>query len=538
MVVPPAHAQIGESQASSLRAMIDEMIDEGEPGVAVGVVIDGDVAMTHYAGLANLDVPSDIGPKTRFNIASVAKQFTALMVLDLASSGQIDLSEDFRTYLPTALPEVEQRISVNQLLTHTSGIRDIYDLWAVTGVTWYERPFRNRDVMALLNRQTSLNFEPGTNYWYSNSNYVILAQMVARVTGERFDKYAAEFFSARNMPSTGVKNRYGDIVPSLARAYGNWSGWFENAAIANTHGDGFLFTTLPDQLRWETQVWGNDPTLSAEVIATSQKPIDGMFTQTYGYGLEMGSYKGLPTVYHVGSTGGYNAYTLRFPSKKMSIVVMGNTTQVGVVGLGNGIADELLESSFTVEATFPPRPEVVSELKSVDDYLGLYELDSGTFLRLVIRDGDLFREIEGRDPVRMVPDEGNLFDYETIPGLKLALMTDDEGERSIGLFSPDQAPQLGTPLTEAPSGDRYRKGLEGTYVNDETDTEIVLEHKEDDTFIMTKNGRARNATLVSEGYLIWNGYRIRVQRRGSRKPYGLIVDNGRARNIRFDRQRD
>ncbi|MEM9233754.1 MAG: serine hydrolase domain-containing protein, partial [Pseudomonadota bacterium] len=86
--------------ATSIRNLVDELIEDGAPGYAVGVVIDDRIVFSHYAGLANLDTPTPIDARSRFNIASVAKQFTALMILDLVESGQVDLSEDFRTYLP------------------------------------------------------------------------------------------------------------------------------------------------------------------------------------------------------------------------------------------------------------------------------------------------------------------------------------------------------------------------------------------------------------------------------------------------------
>ena len=247
-------AGLDAGSASSIRDLMDELIGENEPGYAVGVVIDDQVVFSHYAGLALLDTPTPIDERTRFNIASVAKQYTALMILDLAKSGRLDTTKDFRTYLPDAMPEVERRISVNQLLTHTSGIRDVYDLLFLTNATWYETDFSNRTAQELLDSQVDLNFPPGSEHQYSNSNYILLAEIIEEVTGEPFHSYATSFLNARGMENSSVRRRQGEVIPRLARAYTDWgSGWIEFPDIASTQGDGYLYSTLPDQLRWETQ---------------------------------------------------------------------------------------------------------------------------------------------------------------------------------------------------------------------------------------------------------------------------------------------
>ncbi|MEQ8435464.1 MAG: serine hydrolase domain-containing protein [Oceanicaulis sp.] len=518
----------------AIAALIDQAVGSDAPGVAVGVVRDGEIVITHASGLADLSNPAPLTVRSRFNIASNAKQFTALMILELAEAGQVELSEDFRTYLPDAMPNVRERITVEQLLGHTSGVRDIYDLWALTGVTWYERPYSNRDAMALLNRQTALNFAPGSQYGYSNSNYILLAELIAAVTDQRFHAHARAFFDARGMQATGVRRRYGVVLPDLARAYGNWDGWLEDPALANLQGDGFLFSTLEDQLHWERQVQGAEPSLSRDLIDRSQGPIPGSAHANYGYGLEFGVYRGLPITFHVGSTGGYNAYTLRFPAQNTSIVVMGNTTEVGVVQLGRQVADLILETAFGENPPFPDRPETVNPDHDRGSALGFYEFDSGTLVSIVERDGELYREIEGSDPVRLIAEGGNIYRYESNPGLRVAFETTADGRRRFDLFAAFQAPQGARQIDDAPEGDSYRRSLEGRFVNAETDTIIELRHVAGDEFEMIKNGRSRTAALIAQDYLAWNNYRIRVEQSGGRAQ-ALSVDNNRIRSVAFSR---
>lgn len=529
---------IEPSTAAEMRGLIDGLIGENEPGYAVGVVIDGEVAFTHYAGLSNLDTPTPIDERTRFNIASVAKQYTALMVLELIQSGQLSLDRSIQSYLPDALPGIEQPITLAQLLTHTSGLRDVYDLFFLTNATWYETDFDNGTALGLLENQTELNFEPGTDHIYSNSNYILLAALIEDVTGEPFPAYADAFFAERGMSGTTARRRAGVVIPRLARAYNDWgSGWLEFTDIANTSGDGFVYATLPDQLHWERQVWGNDATLPESLIETSQAPLTDEYP-AYGFGLEFGFYRGVPITYHEGATGSYNSYTLRFPDQKVSIITMGNTGQVNAVGLGWRIADAVMGDVLTDAAAYPTGPDTIESPGAVGDYLGLYELEGGDFIRLTERDGELFREMEWRDPVRLIPDEGNVFTYASNANLKLALGRTATGEHEFTLYMPNVAPRTATRIAALPIEESYPMSVEGTFFNDETQTEIILQHVENTEYTMIKNGRPRTLELVGRDYLVWNSYRITVLRGETGEATGLSVDRGRIRNVSFDRVAD
>jgi len=529
---------LDEERSAELRALIDEQIAADTPGYAVGVVIDDEIVFTHYAGLALLDTPTPIDARTRFNIASVAKQYTALMVLDLAHAGRVSLSQDVRTYLPDALPGIEATITLEHLITHTSGIRDVYDLLFITNATWYETDFDNQAAMTLLAAQTGLNFTPGAEHQYSNSNYILLAELISAVTGEPFHAYATAFLHQRGMTDTSVRRRAGVVVPRLARAYADWgSGWLEFPDIANTQGDGFVFATLPDQLAWERQVWGHDVTLPEALIAQSQRPLEGVSYQGYGYGVEFGRYRGLETVFHEGATGSYNAYTVRFPGSKTSIVTMGNTGQVNAVNLAYQLAQIILADAFVdAPASYPAGPERLDAFTGIDEFVGLYQLDSGTRMRLVSREGALFREIEWREPVRMIYEQANMFRYETSPELKLVLTRSEQGVPELALYAPTQPPQFGVWIEPAPQTPDYAASVEGVFYNPETRTEIILEHVQGAEYTMIKNDRPRTLELIGRDYLVWNDYQIRVLRDETGRANGLNVDRNRARNVRFDRR--
>ena len=244
--------------SEAITKILYQRASDETPGMAVGIVKDGTIVYEHYIGYADLIHKVKITKDTRFNIASNAKQFTALCILTLIEQGKISLEDDIRKYLPELHKDIEDRITISNLLTHTSGVRDYCDLLALQGKTWWKQFIDNGDAMELLQGQKDLNFKPGTEYMYSNSNYIILTEIVKKVTGQEFSEFAKTLFEALDMPSTGFLTQYTAVIPNKARPYGNWDGWQEEPTITEVHGDGALFTTLPDQLKWEQIVQDNN----------------------------------------------------------------------------------------------------------------------------------------------------------------------------------------------------------------------------------------------------------------------------------------
>jgi CubicO group peptidase (beta-lactamase class C family) len=159
-----------KKQLRLLDSIATQDVPPSAPGIATAILKGGKVVYEKYAGYANLSDSSLINPSTRFNIASNGKQFTALALLNLIERKKLRLSDDIRIFLPSLFPQLKDKITVQSLLNHTSGIRDCYDLWSLMGYTWWEKTFSNKDVLSLLEKQQDLNFKPNSSYLYSNTN--------------------------------------------------------------------------------------------------------------------------------------------------------------------------------------------------------------------------------------------------------------------------------------------------------------------------------------------------------------------------------
>ncbi|MEM6297941.1 MAG: serine hydrolase domain-containing protein [Bacteroidota bacterium] len=527
---------------AALRTKIDDEVKqyvEGvSPGIAVGIVKGGEVVYQNYLGYANLEHQIKIDEKTRFNIASNAKQFTALCILRLCEEGKISLDDDFREYLPNLYKNIKEEITISNLLTHTSGIRDYCDLYALTGRTWWKHFDDNDDVIELLEAQTDLNFKPNTEYLYSNSNYILLAQIVTEVMGKDFHKLAKDMFESMGMDHTAFVHHYARPIPHKADPYGNWGGWRKEATITEFHGDGALFTTLPDQLRWEQIVQQNNgEALPQEIIEKSQLPIKRAFTQGYGYGLFFDKRKELNYVFHDGVTGAYNATFLRFPTQKISIVVMGNNRNIIANNVAWGIAYHLLGLTAD-ERLYPANPDKTEELAQIQDVLGAYkgEGEDGTMIKIVERNGALYREIYQRDPVKLVHEKESLFEYETIQGLKMNFRNIGKQNQCFTLYRSSQRPSTYYKFSSLIADDFSKTALNGTFYNSDTDTKIILKYVEGDTYTLIKNGQERKAVLLLQDYLrMMDSYEIRVIRDKYDKIIGLNVKNNRIKNVIFEK---
>jgi CubicO group peptidase (beta-lactamase class C family) len=251
---------LSPKQIQRLDSIATQDVPSNAPGIATAIIQNGMLIYEKVAGYADLTDSSKIDKTTRFNIASNGKQFTALAILTLIHQKKLKFSDDIRKWLPSLYPNSKEKITVQHLLNHTSGIRDCYDLWSLQGYTWWKKTFNNTDVLNLIEKQTDLNFAPNTQYLYSNTNYILLALIIEKVTGKPFVAFTNELFKALNMPNTSFEPDYTNIRGKIARAYFNFNTWTTYKWIWNVCGDGNIFSTLEDQIQWEKLVQGKGNT--------------------------------------------------------------------------------------------------------------------------------------------------------------------------------------------------------------------------------------------------------------------------------------
>ncbi|MCH2197208.1 MAG: beta-lactamase family protein [Flavobacteriales bacterium] len=521
--------QINTAQA--IQNIVEQSVNEDDPGAALGIVKDGEILHEFYFGKANLDHHIDVDENTRFNIASNCKQFTALCILKLMEEGRLKLEEDFRTYIPGMLENIEQTITINHLISHTSGIRDVYGLYALHGQSWWKLFIDNDDAIDMLKSQKDLNFLPGEQFLYSNSNYLILAEIVEVITEERFSDYAKAMFQDLGMESTEFLRYYSLIVPNKAKAYGDWgSGWRECPAVASVHGDGSLYTTLHDQLIWEQTIQQNNGSkLSKDLINLSQSNI----YENHGFGTVSGIDRGVDYIYHNGATCAYNANFLRLPEEGISIVVMSNGARATAEYISWQVAELLVDFEENEVIEYPAKPAAIERLRNKESVVGTYQHEDGTIIRITLKNDTLSREMYQRDPIALISEKGGLFEYSTITDLMLNFENIGASNQQFTIYKATQAPSTYHKIPDVEESNYNLAEVVGEYYNDETDTQIIIKHIEEDLFAITKNGKEREAVMMSPDRFRMNNYVITTTRNDRNEVTGLLATKERIVNVTF-----
>ncbi len=326
----------------------------------------GEVVYQRAFGQANREwsVPNTLD--TRFNIASLSKQFTAVLILRLVNEGRLDLEGTISDYLPEYRSDVGRRITLHHLLTHQSGIPNYTSLPYV----WSDSLTQRYSTEDLIRRFGSLDpeFEPGAHYRYSNTGYLLLAAIAERVAGESFNVLLTQqVLTPLGLRQTGVDDR-STLVEKRAFGYEKTTQGFRPVAgmyMKNLLGAGNLYSTAEDLFRWD-QAWYTTTLLSEKAIKTLVKSYTETnatwippYASTYGYGvglteIPLTKKKSVPMVFHSGHIKGFSSFYARFPEDQQAVIMLSNTGGVSTTRM-NTVSVEVLKVLHGLPHALPER---------------------------------------------------------------------------------------------------------------------------------------------------------------------------------------
>ncbi len=356
------------SRPSDVPAAIDERAvdslfaqwnSDSTPGCAVGAMQGGALRLAKGYGMADLASGVPLGPGTVMGVASLSKQFTAAAVALLAEEGRVDPDAEIQAWL-REFPAYQAPIRVRDLLHHTSGLRDYLSMIGLAGGNAEGRIPRSV-ALGLIMRQRAVNGVPGQVSLYSNTNYYLLGEIVARAASMDFRRFMhTRIFAPLGMRSTRFA-RDGETVPGQAESYrlGD-DGALEQVALPGMlFAEGGAYSTIEDLARWEAQFHaprlGPEPArlirrLRSRGTSAGGQPID------YGWGTQFGEYRGAATEAHGGTWGGFRSYFLRVPSHQAAFAVLCNQLEISPFQLTRRLADIYLGSRLAPQAEPPPPP--------------------------------------------------------------------------------------------------------------------------------------------------------------------------------------
>ena len=317
-----------------------------KPGYAIGVYGDGQILFQAGYGVANFDYDIPIKPESVFDICSVSKQFTAACIVILQDQGKLAIDDPVKKYIPE-LPEYPGKtITLRHLLNHTSGIRDYLTLIALAGGS-FDDYFTEEMGLDIIKRQKELNFQPGEEYLYSNSGYLLLAVVVRRVSGMSIGDFChKEIFEPLGMTNTFVYEDGYRIVKNRAIGYAEYKGQYvrEHHVDFVIGGDGQVYTTVEDFFKWSENL--RDPKIGGETFMDElliQGVLNDGETLDYALGIVHGEYEGLKTIAHGGAWGGFRAYFVQFPLEDRAIAVFSNLSSANPRAKAFEVADIILK---------------------------------------------------------------------------------------------------------------------------------------------------------------------------------------------------
>jgi CubicO group peptidase (beta-lactamase class C family) len=536
-----------EARVDSLFAELDS---PASPGVAVVVVREGEVLLRKGYGSANLEYQRPITPSTVFDIASVSKQFAGMAISMLVEAGAISLEDDVRDYIPE-LPDFGHTITLDHLVHHTSGLRDWPGTLAVAG-------WRMDDVIAfdqildMAFSQEDLNFIPGAEYTYSNTGFNLLAEVVARVTGQTFREWTHEnLFVPLEMTNTHFQDDHTEVVPNRAYGYSRGPDGTYAAVpdLLTALGSSSLFTTVDDLAKWVTNFDTHTVGGSSVIERMRSRGVlnDGSEI-AYAFGVSIGEYKGRPTVSHGGSWAAFRTYLLHFPEESLGVVVLANHDSFNSTANAQAVADIYLESGPGVQEPGgpeegPPADSVDTEAPAVEldasllaEYEGVYKLGPGWYVA-ISRHGDGLRAqatAEGFFPMEARSETG--FWVEGY-GASITFLRGDTGSVDRLEYRGVTAPRVGDLGAGSPTS---LGEFAGTFFSDELDTEYQIA-VEDGALVVhhRRHGTLRFFSAWRDDFRssAWFIRSLEFTRGEDGAVTGFLINGGeRVRNLRFEKR--
>ncbi len=339
-LAPVAIAQSAPLDKQRMIQVIQNYVDNKSFMGDVLVAKGDHIVLKAAYGYADLEwsIPNTVD--TKFRIGSLTKQFTAAAILLLQERGKLNVNEPIKTYLPD-VPDAWRKVTVDNLLTHTSGIPNFT---GAPGFNAYERQNHTPQESIALVQDKPLDFEPGTKFYYSNTNYVLLGEIIEHVSGMPYASFLRQnIFIPAGMTETGV-DVDSAILPERAQGYDSTPDGFRHAdAISMTvpFSAGFLYSTVGDLLKWERALFAGK-VISAASLRSMTTPKLG----DYGMGLFIRTADGHPLITHDGTIQGFESSLNYYPEQQLTIVVLGNVrtlaprkiaAQLGKVAFGEKV---------------------------------------------------------------------------------------------------------------------------------------------------------------------------------------------------------
>ncbi|MDC8003369.1 serine hydrolase [Aureisphaera galaxeae] len=453
-------------QAQSLTSTLDNLLNENYPpelpGATVLVAEKGKVIYRKAFGMANLELDVAMRPEHVFEIGSITKQFTTVSILMLMEEGKLSLTDEITKFMPD-YPTNGKKITVHHLMNHTSGIKSYTEMQS-----FFSRAREDMSPTELIDvfKNEPMDFDPGEQYHYNNSAYIILGHIIEVVS----EKTYAEFIEERIFEPLKMKDSYygshSTIIKNRADGYQPTENGYRNAdylSLTLPYAAGSIMSNVDDMLKWQQALHNNTliSEKSKQLAFTNYKLNDGKPIY-YGYGFSVDEVNGTPSIEHGGGIFGYETYAIYVPSKDLYAVILTNKNGRGPTDITIEVAAHALGTPYAKTSQ-----KKVSE-KEMKQWVGTYQFDNDVIRYITFQDGSLYSEREGSQNLKLnalgndefaFEDSFTTYAFRTENGKKVALFKSRIREGK-GVETDKARPAEKQAITLAPD---ILKRYEGTY---------------------------------------------------------------------------
>ncbi len=451
----------GQSLENRVDAILEAVYAPDTPGVTALIAKNGNVLYRKAFGKSNLELDIDMIPENVFEIGSITKQFTAVAILMLEEQGNLNTSDKLSKYI-SDYPKGDQ-VTIHHLLNHTSGIK------SYTSMPDFRTQARtDMEPITLINffKNEPYDFEPGTEYKYNNSAYIVLGYIIEEVSGMPYaDFIEQKIFTPLGM-ETATYGSHSKLIKNRASGYQPLQGGYKNAdylSMTLPYAAGSLMASVDDMLVWQQAIHNNTLITkeSKQKAFTSGILINGKPIH-YGYGWRIDEIQGVPTIEHGGGIFGYTTYGLYIPSEDIYAVVLHNANgRTSPTDVTIKIAAEALNKSY-----INPQKVTLSDAQ-LKKWTGTYTFEDDAVRHVTYENGHLYSKREGSEKFKIFPISDNEFGFENsfsrytfakAKGKRTATFS-SRIQKSKGVESDAKAPKAKVAIEVAPDILRQYEGV-------------------------------------------------------------------------------
>jgi len=429
----------GQDMTAQLDSIVNASYNDVGPGYAIQIDQNGENLYRKSVGYASLELDVPLRNDHIFRIGSITKQFTAAAIIQLEEVGKLTLDDPIETFIPD-YPTLGKTITVEHLLTHTSGIK------SYTSMKKFDAEFRKKDMTVLdlidFFKNEPMDFDPGESFRYNNSGYILLGHIIEVLSGNTY----AEYIQKNIFTPLGMKNSsYGDpmkLVKNRASGYRRDNNEnIQNAAYMSMtlpYAAGSLLSTTNDLSKWYHAVFSDKVISKANrEKAHSTYVLNNGEETGYGYGWTIIDYEGNKVIQHGGGINGFSTSSAYIPSKNTFVTVLANCNCLSPT--------KLLQKLGATAIGNPPTQtkKIDVPLAQLKQYEGDYKLSPKLTIHISVKDGKLLGVATGQPEVELVPVDKHRFIVEAIDA-KIEFNVDNKEVISLTLYQggPHNAPKV------------------------------------------------------------------------------------------------